>query len=304
MKEIISRLKDSLGSNKAIIENIIGAFIVKGGSMLLTLFLLPAYIRFFGNQSVLGIWYTILSVLNWVLMFDLGIGSGLRNKLPNAFESKDEKYARKLISSTYFSTIVLVAVFGIVGSYIIWQLDWNQILNISCSDLSAIVLKKAIQIAFFGIMIQFILKLVTSILYAIQKSAYVNLLTLLSNLCIFFALHMMSPSSSEVNIIKMAYVNVFSVNLPLLITTIILFRGKLRRYYPSYRYIDRDAIREVLQIGIAILWLQVVFMVISSTNEFLISAFCSPADVIEYQVYFKIFNCIAAICSLGLIPIR
>ena len=44
-------------------------------------------------------------------------------------------------------------------------------------------------------------------------------------------------------------------------------------------------------------------MVISSTNEFLITAFCGPEYVVDYQVYFKIFNSVAAICSLVLIPI-
>lgn len=65
-----------------------GAFAVKSVSLCLSLFTMPAYIRFFQNQTVLGVWFTIVSVLNWILFFDLGLGNGLRNMLPDAIEKR------------------------------------------------------------------------------------------------------------------------------------------------------------------------------------------------------------------------
>lgn len=55
--------------------------------------------------------------------------------------------------------------------------------------------------------------------------------------------------------------------------------------------------------GIALLWLQIVFMVVSSANEFLISNFTAPEYVVEYQAYFKIFKTAAMIISLALTPV-
>ena len=177
--------KDSLlgavKNNRNILVNILGAFLVKGGSMLLTLFLLPAYLKFFGNDDILGIWYTILSIINWVLVFDLGIGNGLRHKLPKALADKNDRAAKTLVSSTYFSSAAVVVFLGIIGSIVIHLINWNQILNIDEHALSAATLTYAIQIVFIGVLIQFVLKLVTSILYAIQRSGLVNFLTFLSN---------------------------------------------------------------------------------------------------------------------------
>ena len=51
------------------------------------------------------------------------------------------------------------------------------------------------------------------------------------------------------------------------------------------------------------LWLQVVFMVVSSTNEFLITSFCGPEYVVEYQAYYKVFKTAAMVVSLALTPI-
>lgn len=290
-------------NNKNILINILGAFLVKGGSMILTLFLLPAYIRFFGNDNVLGIWYTILSIINWVLVFDLGIGNGLRNKLPKALAEKDVEGGRTLVSSTYIASAGLVVIIGIIGSVVIHLLNWNAILNIEESELSLPVLKYAIQIVFIGVMIQFVLKLITSVLYAIQRSGLVNLLTLLSNLIIFIVINLLPAGDTESSIIAISYFNILAVNLPLIVVSLILFCGKFKDIRPSIKFWSKDAAKSLLKIGLTLLWLQLVFMVISSTNEFLISAFCSPSDVVTYQVYFKIFNSVAAICSLVMIPI-
>ena len=290
-------------NNKNILINILGAFLVKGGSMILTLFLLPAYIRFFGNDNVLGIWYTILSIINWVLVFDLGIGNGLRNKLPKALAENDLKGGRTLVSSTYIASAGLVVIIGIIGSIVIHLLNWNSILNIDESELSLPVLKYAIQIAFIGVLIQFVLKLVTSILYAIQKSGLVNLLTLLSNVIIFIVINLLSAGDTSSSIIAISYFNILAVNLPLLAVSMILFLGRFRDIRPSFKFWSKDSAKSLLKIGLTLLWLQLIFMVVSSTNEFLISAFCDPSDVVVYQVYFKIFNSVAAICSLVLIPI-
>ena len=299
--------KDSLlgavKNNKNILINILGAFLVKGGSMLLTLFLLPAYLKFFGNDDILGVWYTILSIINWVLVFDLGIGNGLRNKLPKALADKNDREAKTLVSSTYFSSAAVVVIIGIIGSVVIHLLNWNEILHINENDLSAATLTYAIQIVFIGVLIQFVLKLVTSILYAIQRSGLVNFLTFLSNVIIFIVIKLLPPGNTESSFIAISYFNILAVNLPLLVVSMILFMGKLKAVRPSFKFWSKDTTKAVLKIGLTLLWLQLIFMVISSTNEFLITAFCGPAAVVEYQVYFKIFNSVAAICSLVLIPI-
>ena len=161
MKDLGYRAKNIIKTNAEIFKNIIGAFIVKGCSMLLSVFLLPAYIRFFGDQNILGVWYTILSVLNWVLMFDLGIGNGLRNKLPEKLAEGNVIESKKLVSSTYISTFFLVVILGFLGTLAIQLLNWNSILNIDHRILPMRILKSAMQIAYLGLLIQFELKLIS-----------------------------------------------------------------------------------------------------------------------------------------------
>ena len=89
-------------NDKNVIVNILGAFVIRGLGLFLSLFSMPAYIRFFNNDITLGLWFTVLSVLNWILNFDLGIGNGLRNYVSKFYAEKRFDEAKKYISSDRF----------------------------------------------------------------------------------------------------------------------------------------------------------------------------------------------------------
>ena len=78
--------KDNTG---IVLRNTLMASMVKGGSLFIALFTTPAYMHFFNNDEVLGVWFTMLSVLAWILNCDMGIGNGLRNHLVYAINEKD-----------------------------------------------------------------------------------------------------------------------------------------------------------------------------------------------------------------------
>ena len=41
-------------NNKIVLKNTVGAFLVKGGALLISLFTTPAFIRYFNNNAILG----------------------------------------------------------------------------------------------------------------------------------------------------------------------------------------------------------------------------------------------------------
>lgn len=289
--------------NRSVFYNMAGAFFVKGISLIFSLLTMPAYIHFFKNQTILGIWFTILSILNWVLMFDLGLGNGLRNKLPKALADNDKRVAREYISTTYFSTICVVTIFTTICFILFPIINWNDVFNVDPAIIKNEVLLSSVKIVFVGIMFQLILKLISSISFAIQKSAIVNLISLITNIIILIFIKILPSSTLEENIYRISWINVIAVNLPLVILTIIYFKVHLKGLSPKISFVRKDFIVELLKIGLSLLWLQLIFMVISSTNEFLISYFTTPDAVVEYQAYFKIFNSVATVFSLALTPI-
>lgn len=300
---MIERARAVFNNNLQVIMNMMGAFFIKGAALIVSFIQLPLYIHFFNDQTALGLWYTMLSVLNWVNLFDLGLGHGLRNKLPIAIEKKDTTQITSLISTTYVLMICLASVILILGEIGIPQLNWNKIFNIDTSVISTDVLVKCMQTVFLGVVVSIVLKIITSILYALQYSAIVNFLTLIPNIIILVFLCIVPSGNLEMNLKTMSIINVCAINLPYIICTWFVFRYLLKENRLALNYIKKDCMRDIFSIGISLLWLQIVFMVMSSTNEFIISALTSLDYVVEYQIYNKIFKTVGMVVSLALTPI-
>jgi O-antigen/teichoic acid export membrane protein len=297
-------MKKISGQNKNVLFNIIGAFFVKGGSLVISVFLLPLYIRFFENQEVLGVWFTAISVLNWVVLFDLGMGQGLRNQLPKALTSNDKILAKEYVSTTYILMSIVTVIVTVIGLILLPRMDLYSLFGLDKSIIPAGILEKSVRIVFIGIMIQIVLKIITSILYAMQKSAIVNALGLLTNAIILFALYVTPSRGIASNLITMSWINIVAANFPYVLCTVIIFKKtELKEATPSFAYFSKLYIKSIFSVGMSILWLQIVFMVVSSANEFLISILTSPKYVVEYQAYYKIFKTAAMIVSLALTPI-
>lgn len=286
---LIDKIK-AKDNTRIVIRNTIMAAVVKGGSLAVALFTTPAYMHYFSNAEVLGVWFTLLSVLAWILNCDMGIGNGLRNQLVYAINAKDWLKAKKYISSSYFflfgiGFFILLAVI-IVGNY----LSWNTVFNISSELVDEGTMTKVVQILFAAIILQFILRLVTSILYSLQEAFVPGLLNLATNLIMLIFVISSNKTGENNDLVLLAYVYLIAVNLPLVIATLWVFIFKMPDACPSLTYFRKDYAFSVLKIGSLFLWLQIIAMVVDNTNNYLISLFIGNSAVVEYQVYNKIFN--------------
>ena len=83
--------------------------------MLVSLLMLPAYMHYFQSNTVLGMWFTVVQLLNWIMLLDFGVGGGLRNKIIEPLKHANKNRVISLISAAYIS------VFAIVLMLIIFQ---------------------------------------------------------------------------------------------------------------------------------------------------------------------------------------
>lgn len=264
---------------------------------------MPAYIAYFDDQYVLGLWFTILAVLNWVLTFDFGIGNGLRNHLVHALVKKDNAVAKRYISSAYIIIGTIVFITLLFSMIIFNHINWNLVFNISTELVSEDTLYYTVTIVFVGIMLQFFLKIITSVLYALQKSALINLLSLLSSLTIFIFVSSINFKELSINLIVIAIVHLVAVNLPLLLASIVVFSSRLKSSRPSWYFFEWNYAKNVVLLGGSFFWIQLMYMIITATNEWLISWFSSPDMVVEYQIYNKLFTTLGILFTLALTPI-
>lgn len=288
--------------NKRVLFNSILSFIIMGLSYGISFVLLPVYINFFSEQKILGLWFTAMAILSWVLTFDLGIGNGLRNNLVEAFVNNDKLKAKNDIASAYILIGSIVVVFSIVGYLVFAFVDWNDLFNVSKNLINSEQLLKMVRIIFLGIMLQFFLRLIISILYALQIAFLPNFLSFLSNLLLLLFIVFMGKKSLGDNIILLAYANVITANLPILITTIVIFSKKLRYAIPKFINYDRQSAKNILKLGGLFFWIQIMYMMITNTNEFLISWSTRIENVVEFKIYNSLFSVLSGLFLLTLTP--
>lgn len=290
--------------NKNLFSNIISAFVIKGVSLCISVFSLPLYMKYFDNNTALGLWYTLLSIISWILICDLGLGNGLRNKLTKALVEKDTVLCKKLISSTYAILSIFIIFVLVIGIIVIPQIDLNDFFNVSSQIVSKIALQYSLMILFVGICCSFVLKVINSIIYALQKSSLNNFLTLVTSVIplIFIALY--KSNSIGKNLILLSCVHVFAVNLPLLLATVFFFfHGRLKTCKPSFKYIDKQTSRHIFSMGMAFFFTQILFMLLINTNEIIITKIYSSEFVVEYNIYFKLFTVTGSLYMLALTPV-
>lgn len=289
-------------NSRIIFQNTVVAFAVKGISLSLSLATTPAFIRYFGNNTILGVWYTLLSVLTWVLNFDLGIGNGIRNSLVRDFANNDLLSARKTLSSGLCMNAFLTIVLTVLGTVFINFLDLNWIFNVDNTAISYNVLLKSALTVFWGIMLRFYLSCISSVFYALQISALNNFLGLCVSILQFLFVLLYKPENSEQGLLVLSGAYAIVSNLPIFAAGVIVFATKLRACRPSLRYIDKQYVHRVMGLGTVFFVCQITYMLLMNTNEFYISRFFGPSYTTEYTFYYKITSLTWMVLSMVLAP--
>ena len=304
-KKVIMKIK-LLWSDKDernLIVNILLAFGVKGLSLLVSMFSMPLYISYFDNNDVLGVWYTILSILSWITLCDLGLGNGLRNSFTVAYTQKDRELGKKYVTSTYVSLMAIVIPIITVICVIVPFIDLNDFLKLSTDYVDPRSLTVSTIILLVGIAFNFVLKSITAIIYALQKAFVNNVITLaVSILPLAYILFAPSGTQAE-NLIRLSIVHVVAINLPLLVATVIIFVTKCREYAPSLCSFDLSVAKKMLNVGMEFFLAQIFFMFLMSTNEIFITRLYSSDDVVEYSAYYRIFMLVGSLFMLALTPV-
>ena len=104
--------------SKVVKENIIASLFVKGGSIVVSLVLVPLTLGYVSSE-LYGIWLTLSSIMLWLNFFDVGFTLGLKNRLAEAIAMDDWERGKSLVSTTYFMMILLFVPLCIVLEIII-----------------------------------------------------------------------------------------------------------------------------------------------------------------------------------------
>jgi O-antigen/teichoic acid export membrane protein len=279
----VSRFLSGSGRSATVKRNVVGSILIKGISIGVSFFIVPLTLDFV-DKELYGVWLTLSSIVIWLNFFDIGFTPGLQNKLTEAIALGDMERGRSLVSSTYAILSLIFIPLMLLLFFIIPWVDWCRFLNINKGYRTDVVMAMYPLILCFCL--QMVLKTVTTVVSAYQRTAFSTLFTVIANLLsliiIIILPHITNPSLFALSVAISS-----TPILVMLIATIWLYNTRYRTIRPSFNYIDFGIARNIFSLGGRFFIIQVQGIILFQCTNILISNISNPIDVSVYNIAYK-----------------
>lgn len=279
-------------------KNILGMLFLKGFSILLSLIIVPITISYVSKYQY-GIWLTVSSLVAWLSFFDIGLGSGLKNKFIEFVSAGKKELAKTYVSTTYAILAIIMGCVWVVTCIVNPFIGWSHVLNVPQEMNDELVIVMFIIVTNFCF--QFVLRIMTTLINALQRPALASLFDTLSQfiaaIIIIFLINFTDGS-----LIYLALAMGGSNLLILLVGNYWIFSHDLKEYKPHFKYVDFAVSKDIMSLGVKFFFLQIISILCYQTNNIIISNMLGPSEVTVYNVAYKYMYVIAMIYSIILAP--
>jgi O-antigen/teichoic acid export membrane protein len=279
-------------------KNILVLAIIKGCSIAVSLLLVPITIHYI-NPTRYGIWLTLSSIVGWFSFFDVGLGNGLRNKFAEAVTNGKYEIARIYVSTTYAILSIIIIVILIIFCCINPFLNWSKILNTPSGMAGELSILALIVFVFFCM--QFVLRLITTIITANQQPAKASIFDFIGSLVSLSIIYILTKTTSG-NLIYLGTVFSFTPVLVLTSSSIWFYTHQYKKYAPAIKYVKFHYARNLMSLGIKFFIIQMAAVVLYQTSNIIIAHLFGPEQVTPYNIAYKYFSIITMTFSIIMMP--
>ena len=288
------------GRSSLVMKNIIGSFLLKGISILISLQIVPMTLNYI-NPTRYGIWITLSSIVAWLSYFDLGFSHGFRNRFAEAMAKNQIELAKEYVSTTYallatvFSSILLVAL--LINNY----LNWSLILNIDSSYNEELKRVVAVLLCFIGT--DMVAKTFTTMLTADQKPALASLIYTGGQFLSFITIYLLVRFTTG----NLLYLAVAYTGVPcafLILSSICFYRSN--KYYavaPTLKSVKWKLSDNILKLGGQFFGIMIAMLFVFQFTNIILSRILGPDSVTLYNVAYKYVSIVNMIAIIILTPI-
>jgi O-antigen/teichoic acid export membrane protein len=261
-------------------------------------FLTPLMIHYLEEERF-GVWVTIFSFFSWTVFFDLGLGNGLRNNVAESLSLKKRFEASEFISSGYIFISIITGFVFLAFLFAVFAVDWRVVFN--TNGIPARELRLSVLISGFFFFATFALSLVKHLLNAIQRTSWVVVLQMLTNVLALILVGILYIFF-DTNLIYLAVIYGISLLLPPLAANILFFKIN-NDLLPSFKKFSRTKIKTVMGLGFQFFIIQLAVLMLFSVDRIIVTQLFGPSQVSQYQVVFKLFSLIFIANSIFLVPL-
>ncbi len=279
-------------------SQVILSFLLKGVSVCLNLFVIPITLSLLTTEKY-GIWITLQSVFSWIVLFDIGVGNGLRNKLAESLVKNDLLASKIYISTAYFIIGLIGLIMLVLAISSVSFVNWVKLFKSKVLDNSGYI--KLIIISLSSLIVCFVLGLINQIFNALQKNWLTNVISIVSNL-LFLFLVTYFHTVIQGDLILLAIVYCSSLVFSYLFISVFFFILN-PAIVPHINYIKRNKVNDILKLGGRFFIIQIALLLIFSIDNFLILQLLGASTVTEYNIVYRLFSVFNIIFGIVMGPL-
>ena len=281
-----------------LIKNVLFSFFIKGWSALVVLVMVPLTLQCLGTYKN-GVWLTISSMLVWIDQMDIGLGSGLRNRLATCKANNDNDASRQAVSSTMAMLVCIVIPIFLVLALIVWFGDVYTFLNVDPAVIPE--LRVALLCAVSIICCTFVLKFIGNVYMGMQLPAVSNLIVALGQTLALIATWLLYVNGYA-TFLLIIIVNTAAPLLVYMLAYPYTFYLRFAELRPARKSVNLRAALQLGNLGIKFFWLQIAGIIQFMTANILISQFFTPEMVTPYQIAYRYMSLVIVFFTVICMP--
>lgn len=299
MQNIFERLFRGDSNTALVKKNIVGSFILKIVSIVISFQVVPLTIDFV-NPTQYGIWLTLSSLMSWFFFFDIGLTNGFRNRFAEAKAKGKIKLARIYVSTTYAALFILYILMLLIVLPVNMIIDWSEILNVDPSYKVELCKVFMIMISCLGLNI--VAQVFATLVTADQRPVLASFIQVAGQAVAFIIILILVHTVSTGNLLSLAFIFSGTPVIILILASIYFYCSRYHCYRPSFGYVRFRYVKNILGIGGKFFMITTSMLFIFQLMNVIISRVLGPETVTEYNIAYKYFNVLFMAAVLVLNP--
>lgn len=261
--------------------------------VLLTVAVIPLIIKILGTNDY-GIYVLITTIFTWIMIFDFGVGYGMRNELTRNIVLKNITNQKKIIQNTLVILIVLTfGIFFFLNLGLVF-FNLNYIIGLPASNIN---LNRFFIYLIPIISLQFFFQIINPIYLSFQKSYFppiINIIGLLIGLVLIFIV----KKTNNINLSTLS-ICIFLGNLisNSFFLFNFLFKNKIFLNFNHFKF-DRILAIKIFKNSIKYFICNISYFVTFQSINFIISNYFGLLKLTEFNTSNKIYSVFVILMSI------
>jgi len=270
--------------NKKLALGVGSGIFVKGMAFIFTMITVPLTLHYLGQEQY-GVWVTMISLLAWVSLVDIGLANGLTTLLSVEFGKGRFDLARAYIATAFWAlTAIALFVGGLIAACWHW-IDWGHLFNVESPDLAAQI-SQAMGLAVGIFLLSLPMTITQRIYLANQQGFTANMWQFASSLAGVLGIYLVTKIGGDLSSLVLGY---SGAQLGVGLVNMVWLFGWSKPHMRPFVLPNILQLKTVMTMSGLFFVNQIATLLVFQKDNILITHYLGPAQAAQYSVVWQMF---------------